>query len=143
MFLPVRSSISFTGAYTCTFMSSSLHKKWFFKATNNITVVPINIVQSGDIEVVCDNSEVLLSCCIDGNIQSFTINWRPDEAINIPGKTEKNQSHVPWASFFLISPPNLQLKRGTCSCFTDKRARFLGTPQMLVAHFQGCCAKPR
>ncbi|XP_067401010.1 adhesion G protein-coupled receptor F5 [Emydura macquarii macquarii] len=76
-----------TGAYTCTFMNSSLHKKWSFKATHNITVAPINIVQSGDIEVVCDNSEVLLSCCIDGNIQSFTINWRPDGAINIPGAT--------------------------------------------------------
>uniref|UniRef100_A0A8C8RWN6 Adhesion G protein-coupled receptor F5 n=1 Tax=Pelusios castaneus TaxID=367368 RepID=A0A8C8RWN6_9SAUR len=73
------------GPYTCTFMTSNLKYKWLYKATNTITVTPISIVQSGNIDVVCNGSKVVLSCCVDGNIQPFSINWRQNGAINIPG----------------------------------------------------------
>ncbi|XP_043366086.1 adhesion G protein-coupled receptor F5 isoform X2 [Dermochelys coriacea] len=74
-----------TGPYTCVFMSSNVDYTLSFKATQNITVAPINIVQSGDTEVVCNGTNVSLSCCIDGNIQSFTTDWRPNRATNILG----------------------------------------------------------
>ncbi|CAM5131153.1 unnamed protein product [Natator depressus] len=74
-----------TGPYTCVFMSSSVDYTLSFKETQNITVAPINVVQSGDTEVVCDGTKVTLSCCVDGNIQSFTTNWRPNRATNILG----------------------------------------------------------
>ncbi|KAM7173557.1 adhesion G protein-coupled receptor F5 [Macrochelys suwanniensis] len=67
-----------TGPYSCVFTNP-----WLYSATKNITVAPINIVQSGDTDVVCDGTKVLLSCCIDGNIQSFTTNW--NTTINILG----------------------------------------------------------
>ncbi|XP_039389017.1 adhesion G protein-coupled receptor F5 isoform X1 [Mauremys reevesii] len=67
-----------TGPYTCVFIDSSVNSTLEFKATRNITVAPINIVQSGDTEVICDGTKVSLSCCIDGNIQSFTTTWRPN-----------------------------------------------------------------
>ncbi|TFK08617.1 mitochondrial pyruvate carrier 2 [Platysternon megacephalum] len=76
-----------TGPYTCVFVNSSVNSTLAFKATHNITVAPINIVQSRDTEVICDGTKVSLSCCIDGNIQSFTTNWRPNKAINIVGTT--------------------------------------------------------
>ncbi|EMP34005.1 hypothetical protein UY3_08813, partial [Chelonia mydas] len=74
-----------TGPYTCVFMSSSEDYTLSFKETQNITVAPINVVQSGDTEVVCDGTKVTLSCCVDGNIRSFTTNWRPNRATNILG----------------------------------------------------------
>nr|XP_008161306.1 adhesion G protein-coupled receptor F5 isoform X1 [Chrysemys picta bellii]XP_023956821.1 adhesion G protein-coupled receptor F5 isoform X1 [Chrysemys picta bellii]XP_042704598.1 adhesion G protein-coupled receptor F5 isoform X1 [Chrysemys picta bellii] len=76
-----------TGPYTCIFVNSSVNSTLVFKATRNITVAAINIVQSGDTEVICDGTKVSLSCCIDGNIQFFTTSWRPNKAINIVGTT--------------------------------------------------------
>uniref|UniRef100_A0A8C4Y2Z8 Adhesion G protein-coupled receptor F5 n=1 Tax=Gopherus evgoodei TaxID=1825980 RepID=A0A8C4Y2Z8_9SAUR len=49
-----------------------------FKATRNVTVAPINIMQSGDTKVICDGTKVSLRCCIDGNIQYFNTTWRPN-----------------------------------------------------------------
>ncbi|KAM9156497.1 adhesion G protein-coupled receptor F5 isoform 2-T2 [Pangshura tecta] len=66
-----------TGPYTCVFIDSRVNSTLEFKATRNITVAQINIVQSGDTEVICDGTKVLLRCCIEGNIQSFTTTWRP------------------------------------------------------------------
>ncbi|XP_030411156.1 adhesion G protein-coupled receptor F5 isoform X1 [Gopherus evgoodei] len=67
-----------TGPYTCVFIDSSVSSTLEFKATRNVTVAPINIMQSGDTKVICDGTKVSLRCCIDGNIQYFNTTWRPN-----------------------------------------------------------------
>ncbi|XP_074847459.1 adhesion G protein-coupled receptor F5-like isoform X2 [Carettochelys insculpta] len=95
-----------TGSYTCIFTNHTLRYKVSVTATNNITVTPINIVPSKNTEVVCNGTTVLLSCCIDRDIQLFTRNWIQYGAIGISGTTsvtanctvytlQANQSHCP------------------------------------------------
>ncbi|XP_074845252.1 adhesion G protein-coupled receptor F5-like [Carettochelys insculpta] len=95
-----------TGSYTCILTSHTLRYTVSVIATNNITVMPINIVPSKNTEVVCNGTTVSLSCCINGDIQLFTRNWKPNGAINISGTTsfttnctvytlQANQYHCP------------------------------------------------
>nr|XP_006120744.1 adhesion G protein-coupled receptor F5 [Pelodiscus sinensis]XP_006120745.1 adhesion G protein-coupled receptor F5 [Pelodiscus sinensis]XP_025039203.1 adhesion G protein-coupled receptor F5 [Pelodiscus sinensis]XP_025039204.1 adhesion G protein-coupled receptor F5 [Pelodiscus sinensis] len=95
-----------TGFYICNFKEITLSYMVTFKITNNISITPIDIVSSEKMDVVCNGTKVLLSCCIAGDIQSFTSNWRTNEAINNYGTASNttncteytlhaSQSHCP------------------------------------------------
>nr|XP_032633485.1 adhesion G protein-coupled receptor F5 [Chelonoidis abingdonii] len=109
-----------TGPYTCVFIDSSVSSTWEFKATRNITVAPINIMQSGDTKVICNGTKVSLSCCIDGNIQYFNTTWTPNTgtASLTPNCTEYTLQASP---FQCPNPPDNEITY-TCELSTGNGA---------------------
>ncbi|XP_033001469.1 adhesion G protein-coupled receptor F5 [Lacerta agilis] len=75
------------GYYRCSFMEWTHNVSVIHVAGTNITVSPIKIVPSEDVEIVCNGDTKELSCCTDRDMQFFTYYWKTNGAINISGTT--------------------------------------------------------
>lgn len=56
-----------------------------YQEDKSITVSPIKIKTSEDVEIACDGTTKELSCCTDGEINLFHSSWNPNGSINISG----------------------------------------------------------
>lgn len=60
-----------------------------YEARKKIDVVPIRILASEEMKVMCDNNPVSLNCCSENNANWSTVEWKQEGKISIPGKNAR------------------------------------------------------
>ncbi|XP_066493936.1 adhesion G protein-coupled receptor F5 [Tiliqua scincoides] len=81
-----------TGNYSCMFTKQANSVPLIYQDDKSITVSPIKIVPSEDVEIACDGKPKELSCCTDGEISWFHSSWNPNGSINISGTIKNTQN---------------------------------------------------
>ncbi|XP_058518258.1 adhesion G protein-coupled receptor F5 isoform X2 [Ochotona princeps] len=72
------------GEYVCKLMLDIFE----YEARKKIDVVPIRILASEEMKVMCDNNPVSLNCCSENNANWSTVEWKQEGKISIPGESE-------------------------------------------------------
>uniref|UniRef100_A0A8C2RCC1 Adhesion G protein-coupled receptor F5 n=1 Tax=Capra hircus TaxID=9925 RepID=A0A8C2RCC1_CAPHI len=59
-----------------------------YASRRKLEVIPIQILASEAVEVMCDNNPVSLNCCSEVNVNWSQIEWKQEGSISIPGNAE-------------------------------------------------------
>ncbi|XP_028927772.1 adhesion G protein-coupled receptor F5 isoform X2 [Ornithorhynchus anatinus] len=116
-------SLSDASEYICTLTYDIFE----YESRRKINVTAMEIVESEDMEVMCDNNPVSLSCCCGSNFNLSRFVWKQNGNINIPGITSSGSG----CSNYTIKANSSQCPRGssgalgtyTCEFSTDHGAR--------------------
>ncbi|XP_013918013.1 PREDICTED: adhesion G protein-coupled receptor F5 [Thamnophis sirtalis] len=104
--------------FTCNFKDDSEKLPSIYKGEVNVVVSQIKLVPSENVSIICDGTDIKeLSCCTDRDIQLFSINWRPNGAINISGSTNSMNN----CTIYLLKASESQCpadKSGTSTDYT-------------------------
>ncbi|XP_038606971.1 adhesion G protein-coupled receptor F5 isoform X3 [Tachyglossus aculeatus] len=116
-------SLSDASEYICTLTYDIFE----YESRRKINVTAMEIVESEDLEVMCDNKPVSLSCCCGSNFNLSRFVWKQDGNLNIPGLTSSGSG----CSNYTIKANSSQCPRGSsgtlgtymCEFSTDHGAR--------------------
>ncbi|XP_017360643.1 adhesion G protein-coupled receptor F5 isoform X2 [Cebus imitator] len=72
------------GEYVCKLILDIFE----YESKKKIDVMPIQILASEEMKVMCDNNPVSVSCCSDSNIDWIKTEWKQEGNINISGSPE-------------------------------------------------------
>ncbi|KFP80890.1 putative G-protein coupled receptor 116, partial [Acanthisitta chloris] len=84
-----------SGPYMCNFTREVPSYRVIHVATKTLNVFPLNVTANRkDIDVPCNSPEMqtnspVLSCCIEKQLPSLTVDWKVNGEINITGKVNK------------------------------------------------------